>query len=371
MPTDITAAVVRERSGAFNIERLRIEDPRPDELLVEVVASGMCATDLHGRDGYYATPYPAVFGHEGAGIVRATGSKVTKFKAGDHVVMSYPSCGECPNCRARMNMYCLDAYKLKMNGVRRDGSTIHSSQDGKPVYSAFFQQSSFGSFSIANEQYAVKVRSDAPLELLGPLACGGQTGAGAVLNVMKPSPGDSFVVFGVGAVGLSGLLAAKIAGCDPIIAVDVHEHRLKLAREFDATHVIDHRSRTDLVAEIKKVTGTGVRYSLETSAVPAVFREAIECLMPSATCVLLGSARRGTDASFDMQFLQEGRVVRGVMQGDSIPQTFIPHLVEHIMAGRFPVEKMATFYDLADINRAAAESASGQTIKPIIRMPQL
>jgi aryl-alcohol dehydrogenase len=267
-----------------------------------------------------------------------------------------------------MAMYCLDAYKLKMNGVRKDGSTIHS-QDGKPVYSAFFQQSSFGSFTIANAAYAVKVRSDAPLDLLGPLACGGQTGAGAVLNVMKPKPGDSFVVFGVGAVGLSGLLAAKIAGCDPIIAVDVHEHRLALARDFGATHTINHAGRIDVVAEIKNITGAGVRYSLETSAMPAVFREAIECLMPSATCVLLGSARRGTDASFDMQFLQEGRVIRGVMQGDSIPQDFIPQLVEHIMAGRFPVERMMTFYDLADINRAAAESALGATIKPVIRMP--
>jgi aryl-alcohol dehydrogenase len=171
-----------------------------------------------------------------------------------------------------------------------------------------------------------------------------------------------------GAVGLSGLLAARIAGCDPIIAVDVHEHRLALAREFGATHTINHGERSDVVAEIKAITGPGVRYSLETSAVPAVFREAIECLMPAATCVLLGSARRGTDASFDMQFLQEGRVVRGVMQGDSIPQTFIPQLVEHIMAGRFPVDRMATFYDLADINRAAAESASGQTIKPVLRM---
>lgn len=368
MPTDIIAAVVREKAGPFSVERLQIEDPRPDEVMVEVLASGMCATDLHGRDGYYGTPYPAVFGHEGAGIVRATGAAVTKFKAGDHIVMSYPSCGACPNCRANMKMYCVDAFPLKMNGVRKDGSTIHS-QNGKPVYSAFFQQSSFGTFTIANENFAVKVRSDAPLELLGPLACGGQTGAGAVLNVMKPKPGDSFVVFGVGAVGLSGLLAAKIAGCDPIIAVDVHEHRLRLAREFGATHTINHTGRDGIVAEVRKITGSGVRYSLETSAVPSVFREAIECLMPAATCVLLGSARGGTDASFDMKFLQEGRVIRGVVQGDSIPQEFIPQLVEHIMAGRFPIEKMVTFYDLADINRAASESALGRTIKPVLRMP--
>ena len=214
----ITAAVVRERGGAFALAELDLCDPRADELLVEVAASGMCATDLHGRDGYYAEmPYPAVFGHEGAGVVRAVGSAVKEFRPGDHVVMSYPWCGTCPNCRIQRQTYCLHAGELKHGGTRADGSTLHA-MGGKPVYSAFFQQSSFGNYAIANERFAVKVRNDAPLEMLGPLACGGQTGAGAVLNVMKPKTGDSIVVFGAGSVGLSALMAAKIAGCDPIIA---------------------------------------------------------------------------------------------------------------------------------------------------------
>ena len=290
----ITAAVVRERSGAFQIEKIELCDPRDDELLVEVVASGMCATDLHGRDAYYPTQFPKVFGHEGAGIVRATGRGVTGFKPGDHVVMAYPWCGECPNCRTQRQSYCLHAFDLKMNGTRADGSTLHS-KDGQPIYSAFFQQSSFGNFTIANERFAVKVRDDVPLTSVSALACGGQTGAGAVLNVMTPKSGDSFAVFGVGAVGLSGLMAAKIAGCDPIIAVDVHEHRLKLARELGATHTINHTGRTDVAAEIRKITGLGARYTLETSALPEIFREAVEALMPAGTCVLLGSARKGTE----------------------------------------------------------------------------
>lgn len=364
----ITAAVVHERSGAFTIEQVDLCDPRDDELLIEVAASGMCQTDLHGRDGYYSMPYPAVFGHEGAGVVRATGSSVTKFKPGDHVVMSYPWCGECPNCRSQRQSYCLSARQLKMGGTRADGSTLHAI-NGKPLYSAFFQQSSFGTFTIANERYAVKVRNDAPLEILGPLACGGQTGAGAVLNVMKPQPSDSFAVFGVGAVGLSGLMAAKIAGCDPIVAVDVHEHRLALARELGATHTINHAGRNEVVSNIRKLTGHGVRFSLETSALAPVFHEAIEALMPAGLCVLLGSARAGTEVSFEMPFLQNGRSVRGVVQGDSVPQAFIPQLVDHVVAGRFPIERLITFYDLADINRAAAESSAGKTVKPVIRMP--
>jgi len=364
----ITAAVVHERSGPFTIEELDLCDPRADELLVEVAASGMCATDLHGRDAYYPTKFPKVFGHEGAGIVRAAGSAVTKFKPGDHVVMAYPWCGECPNCKTHRQSYCLHAFDLKMNGTRADGSILHS-KNGNPVYSAFFQQSSFGSFTIANERFAVKVRNEAPIEHVCALACGGQTGAGAVLNVMKPRAGDSFVVFGIGTVGLSGLMAAKICGCDPIIAVDVHDHRLKLARELGATHTINHKGGNDVVTEIKNITGIGARYTLETSALPAVFREAIEVLMPAGMCVLLGSARKGTEVAFEMPFVQNGREVRGVIQGDSVPQEFIPVLVDHILAGRFPVDKLITFYPLADINRAAAESVSGKTIKPVLRMP--
>ena len=366
----ITAAIVRERSGPFAIEQLDLADPRADELLVEVVASGMCATDLHARDGYYPTVrYPAVFGHEGAGIVRAVGSEVSAFKPGDQVVMSYPWCGECPNCRRHRLSYCLDAGDLKRKGTRADGSALLM-QHGQPVYGAFFQQSSFGSYLIANERFAVKVRSDAPIEMLGPLACGGSTGAGAVLNVMKPQSGDAFVVFGVGGVGLSGLMAAKIAGCDPIIAVDVHAHRLALARDLGATHTIDHSGRTDPVAEIRKLTGPGVRFALETSALPEVLREAVEALMPAGTCVLVGTARAGTEVSIDMPSIQNGRSLRGVVQGDSVPKEFIPQLVDHMMAGRFPLEKLITFYDLGDINRATAETVSGKTIKPVLRMPR-
>ncbi|MBV9262605.1 MAG: NAD(P)-dependent alcohol dehydrogenase [Pseudolabrys sp.] len=365
----ITAAVVHQAYAPFTIETLDLSDPRQDELLVEVIATGMCQTDQHGRDGYFPTmPFPAVFGHEGAGIIRAVGSAVTRFKTGDHVLMCYPWCGECPNCRSQRQSYCLSVAELKMGGRRVDGSTTHSMR-GSPVYSAFFQQSSFGTYTIANERFAVKLRNDAPLDVVCALACGGQTGAGAVLNVMQPKSGDGFAVFGAGAVGLCGMMAAKIAGCDPIIAIDIHEHRLALARELGATHTINHAGRDDVVAEIRKITSVGVRYSLETSAVPSVLREAIDCTMPAGTCILLGSARRGSETSIEMPFLQNGRTVRGVIQGDSIPQDFIPRLVDHMIAGRFAADRLITYYDLADINVAAADSASGKTIKPVLRMP--
>src|ERR1700675_3469034 len=269
----IKAAVVRERSGPFAIETVELCEPRLNEVIVRVVASGMCQTDLHGRDGYFDSPYPAVYGHEGAGIVHAVGGTVRGLAPGDHVVMSYPWCGACANCQQQRQNYCVHGRSLKSGGTRADGSTLLM-KNGGPIYSAFFQQSSFGTFALTQERYAVKVRKDAPLELLGPLACSGQTGAGAVFNVMKPKAGDSFAVFGVGAVGLSALMAARIAECDPIIAVDVHEHRLALARELGATHVIDHRTCSKVVDELRAITGRGVRYSIDTSAVPAVLREA-------------------------------------------------------------------------------------------------
>jgi aryl-alcohol dehydrogenase len=283
--------------------------------------------------------------------------------------MSFPWCGGCANCEQELLSYCVHAFKLKMSGVRADGSTLMS-KNGKPIYSAFFQQSSFGTYALTQERYAVKVRKDAPLELLGPLACSGQTGAGAIFNVIRPKPGDSVALFGVGAVGLSALMAANIAGCDPIIAVDVNEERLALARKLGATHAINHSTCSDILGTLRTIAGSGVRYTVDTSALPAVLGEATEALMPAGTCVLLGSARKGTRASFEIPFLQEGRVVRGVIQGDSVPNTFIPRLVDLIVEDKFPISKVMKFYELADINLAAKESSAGLAIKPVLRMPR-
>jgi aryl-alcohol dehydrogenase len=367
MTVQVTAAVVQQRSGPFIIERLELTDPRPDEVLVRVAASGMCATDLHGRDGYYNTPYPCVYGHEGAGVVEAIGRNVTTIAVGDHVIMSFPWCGTCANCQRELHSHCQKSFDWKFSGTRPDGSTMLS-KGGSQVYSAYFQQSSFATHTLASERFVVKVRKDAPLELVGPFACSGQTGAGAVFNTMRPRAGDAFAVFGVGAVGLSGLMAAKAAGCEPIIAVDIHDRRLQLARELGATHVLDHSTRIDVVSEIRRITGVGVRFSLETSAQPAVLREAVEALMPAGTCVLLGSARTGTEVALDMPFLQFGQTVHGVIQGESHPKEFIPQLVDMLMLGKMPIDRMITFYDLADINRAAKDAEQGDTIKPVLRI---
>jgi aryl-alcohol dehydrogenase len=365
----VTAAVVHEKFGKFVIETVELDQPRDDEILVKVVASGICQTDVHGRDGYFQTPYPAVFGHEGAGIVEAVGRNVRSLAKGDHVVMSFPWCGSCPTCNAGRIAYCEDATKLKQGGMRTDGSTLLKSA-GKPVYGSFFQQSSFSSYTIASERFAVKARKDVPLERIAAIACGGQTGAGAVANVLRPEVGSTFAVFGAGAVGLSALMAAKLAGCAKIIAVDIRDERLELARELGATHTVNHAKSKSVVADINAIVRGGVDYSIETSALPNVFREAVESLQQGGgQCVLLGSARSGVDVGFEMRNIQRGRLVRGVVQGEARPKEFLPKLIDLMAEGRMPFERMIRMYDLADINTACADAEAGRTIKPVLRLP--
>jgi aryl-alcohol dehydrogenase len=364
----ITAAVVPGRAAPFEIQQLELAAPQADEVLVRIVASGLCHTDLHARDGYFANlPFPIVCGHEGAGIVEQVGDAAGDLAAGDPVVISFPWCGECEACQAGQTSYCGNARALKSSGRRADGTTPMS-RDGQPVYSCFFQQSSFATFALAPAKDVVRIRRDAPLELLGPLGCGLQTGAGAVLNVMQPQAGRSIAIYGVGGVGLAGLMAARVAGCDPIIAVDRLPARLALARELGATHTVENRG-PDTLAEIRRITGGGTHFALETSAVPQVFRIAVDGLRGLGTCVLVGSARAGTEVSFEMPVLQGGRTVRGVVQGDSRPREFIPRLVDLFMAGQMPLDRLVTRYQLTDINQAAADATSGATIKPVLTMP--
>ena len=241
-------------------------------------------------------PTRSFCGHEGAGIIEQVGTAVADLAPGDPVVISFPWCGECGPCRAARMSYCERARPLKSSGRRADGS-IPMSRNGEPVYSCFFQQSSFANFAVAPAKDVVKIRRDAPIEMLGPLGCGLQTGAGAVLNVMQPAAGQSIAVYGVGGVGLAGLMAARIAGCDPIIAVDRLPSRLALARELGATHTLESRG-AETLAEIRKITGGGTDFALETSAVPAVFRLAVDGLRGLGTCILVGNARAGTEVSF-------------------------------------------------------------------------
>ena len=363
------AAVVYERSGKFTIDQIEISEPKEDEVLVHIVATGICHTDLAGREQYLPIPparaFPAVFGHEGAGVVEKVGVRVTKVKPGDPVALSWNSCGACPACKSGNEPYCDNLFLYNFNGARPDGTTTLRKGD-QIIHGSFFCQSSFANFSLASERNIVKVRKDVPLEILGPMGCGIRTGAGAVMNTLRPRPGASIAIFGVGPVGMSALLASVVCGCTTIIAVDVIPERLKKAKEFGATHTINAKE-ADPVAAVRDITGGGAEYSLECVGNPKVLRQAVDVLPRLGVCGLLGVVPPGTEVGLDMDLIMNGRTVRGVLAGDSISDLFIPKLLDLYSQGRFPFDKLITFYPFDEINKAADDMVHGLVIKPVLR----
>lgn len=364
---EIRAAIARDKGAALSLENIEIEDPRNDEILVKVAATGVCHTDLVVRDGMLPTPMPVVLGHEGAGVVEKVGSAVTKVKAGDHVVMTFASCGTCPSCQEHATTYCHEFFPRNFFATRGDGSTALSNGD-ETIHSNFFGQSSFATYALCQEANVVKVPADVDLELLGPLACGIQTGAGAVMNALKVSHGKSFAVFGTGSVGLSAVMAARVVGATTILAVDMNDERLEVARDLGATHTVNP-ANANATEEIMKITGYGVNFALDTTGLPAVIRGAVESLAPMGTCGILGAS--GPDAEIvlnETHFMSAGRKLVGIVEGESNPDVFIPMLIDLYRKGRFPFDKLVRFYDFEKINDAIHDSETGLAIKPIVRM---
>jgi aryl-alcohol dehydrogenase len=363
----ITAAVVRSPSGPFSLEVLEIEEPRVGEVLVRVVATGVCHTDMVMRDQHLPTPQPVVLGHEGAGVVERVGPGVTKVAPGDHVVMTFNSCGKCPSCEDHAPTYCHAFFPRNFMGAREDGSS-GLSRGGETIHANIFGQSSFATFALCHERNAVKVDRDAPLSLLGPLGCGVMTGAGAVMNALKVPAGRSLVVFGAGAVGLSAVLAAKALGAGPVIAVDINPDRLALALELGADHALNG-AEGGVVEKVLAITGTGAHFSIDTTANLKVMRQAVDCLGPRGVCGLVGASRPGDELALDaVSVMSGGKVVRGIVEGDADPDVFIPELIALHKAGLFAFDRLVRFYPLSQINQAVADGESGRVIKPVVQM---
>lgn len=363
----ITAAVVRSRSGPFRLETLDIEAPRAGEVLVRVVATGVCHTDMVMRDQDLPTPQPVVLGHEGAGVVERVGAGVTKVAPGDHVVMTFNSCGACPSCSDHAPTYCHEFFPRNFMGARPDGIS-GLSKSGETIHANIFGQSSFATHALCHERNAVRVPRTAPLEILGPLGCGVMTGAGAVMNALKVEAGRSVVVFGAGAVGLSAMLAAEAVGAGPVTVVDINPARLELALELGADHALDGRDG-GVVERIREITGAGADYTLDTTANLTVMRQAVDALAPRGTCGLVGASRMGDELCLDaVALMSGGRVVRGVVEGDADPDVFIPRLIELYQAGRFPFDRLIAFYPFEAIGQAVADGESGRVVKPVVRM---
>lgn len=360
----ITAAVSRGNQPAPSLETLELEAPRPGEMLVRIVAVGICHTDLHEHPGRHA-PHPIVLGHEGAGIVEALGEGVRGFAVGDHVLLSGSSCGVCPSCVAGRPTYCDLAMPMNFGGKRLDGSTSLGCGEER-IHSHFFGQSSFATYSIVPERTAVKVDKDIPLEKLAPLGCGVITGAGSVIEALKVGAGDTIAIFGVGGVGLSAVMAAKLVGAKRIVAVDINQARLDLARELGATDTILSSSE-NVSQQIRAVTGRGVDFSFNTTTVPAVHTMALECLAMNGTAGFV-AAPRGEWAPAMFPMLAGGKQLRGILGGDANPRTFLPMLIDYWRQGRFPFDRLIQTYAFDEIDKAFHDCEAGTVIKPVLKV---
>jgi len=367
----IEAALAFEANGPLTLKQVDLEEPGPGDILVRVVATGLCHTDLTVLANPQL-PWPAIFGHEGAGVVEKVGAGVTKVAAGDHVVMTTASCGKCPKCLTGNPSYCVDFRAINMSGGYKPDGTCTHKHEGKPVFARFLGQSSFASHLLTGERSVVKVDQNLPLEVLAPFGCGIQTGAGAVLNTLKPRPGSSLVVFGAGGVGLSALMAAKIAGCTTLIMVDKVASRLELAKELGATHLVN-AGEEDVQERVREITGGGADYSVEAVGAAKVMEQVIDVLGQGGVAVLVGVAGAEASVAFNPMMLQgKGAGIKGtIMAGDGgVPDIFIPQLISYWQQGLLPVEKLIRFYEFGDINDAIHDVHDGSAIKPVMRLPE-
>ena len=358
----IRAAVTDTPGKPFVIRVVDLEAPRPREVLVRIAAAGLCHTDLSMQAIWPRRLTPMVFGHEGAGVVEAVGADVTGLVPGDHVCLTFHSCGACAQCAAGHPAYCHSQQALNASGGRGDGTTPLS-RDGIPVHGGFFGQSSFATFALAHERNAIRVPADLPAVVAAPLGCGVQTGAGTVFNRLRPEPGSSLVVIGAGGVGLSALMAAVVLGCDPVIVVEPVASRRALATELGARAALDPTA-DDLVTTVRDLTGGGAHHIVDTTSRPEMLRQAVSALRPRGDLALVGI---GTNVEFDvMSLLSKGVRVHGVIEGDADPARFIPELVDLHQRGLFPLDRLIATFAFEDIGEAVAGMRDGTAIKPVL-----
>ena len=369
MSAQTLAAVALSPEQPFELREMELLPPRDDEVQVKIKATGICHTDIAVKEQAFALPLPMVLGHEGAGVVEAVGASVTHVQVGDHVVLCGDSCGHCRNCHAGMPFYCKEFAQRNLSGDRIDGSTCLQC-DGEAMRGRFVAQSSFSTRVIASSRGTIKVPSDLPLELMGPLGCGLTTGVGTVMNALKPEPGSSIAIFGAGTVGLAAAMGAQLAGCEKIIVVDVNQARLEMAKEIGATDIINPKQE-DVVEKILSLTGGGANYSVECTGVPDVVLQSVNCLTPPGWCAQVGVTPSAITVPLEMDQVIFGRGIRGVVMGEANVQVFVPYLAELFRQGKLPYDRFVRFYDFADINQAVHDSAvTGEVIKPILRMPE-
>lgn len=369
---NIQAAVAYASDAPLRTTKLKLKAPAENEILVRIVASGVCHTDIMTKNKGLCA-FPIVLGHEGVGVVAALGDAVSEFEIGDHVVLSYDYCGQCPQCEAGKPSYCNDHGSLNFSGTRPNGEKTYHDENGKPseVFGSFFQQSSFATYALSHETNTIKVDKDLPLAMLAPLGCGVQTGAGTVFNTLALEAGTSIAIFGCGCVGLSAIMAAKVAAAKNIIAIDINPRRTAMANELGATHTVvaeDFTNSAALIEHVKTLTGVGgCHYAIDTTGIPSVLRQALDCCRPMGVTAMIAPGVPGTEVSIEMLGLLPGKSLRGVVQGDSQSKVFIPLLIDLWKLGQFPFDRLITTFESIDnIESAIKAMNAGDVIKPVV-----
>lgn len=363
------AAVAHGVNQPFTVEDVVVAAPRAGEVLVRIAGVGLCHTDLVFRDQFDAFAKPAVLGHEGSGVIEAIGEGVTGLAPGDRVILGFSSCGTCPRCAEDLPSYCLQFVPMNYAGMRLDdGSTAYTSTDGARISSHFFGQSSFSTLAMTRARNVVKVPETAlPLELLGPLGCGLMTGAGAVMKSMDCRAGSSIAVFGGGPVGLAAVMAAKVRGCSAIILVEPVADRRAIGLELGATHAIDPAAG-DLGEALRAILPLGVDFALDTTGNVGVIETGLANLAPHGLIGLVG-VPKDLGAAFSVNIaalMTPGLRIIGIIEGNAVPQHFIPELLALHAAGQFPFDRLIRTYPLGQINEAIAAQARGDCIKVVL-----
>ncbi|MEU0592313.1 NAD(P)-dependent alcohol dehydrogenase [Streptomyces ardesiacus] len=356
------AAVLRSHEARFELEEVtQHEGPAAGEVVVRIAGCGMCRTDLAVRRSAGRSPLPAVLGHEGAGVVVETGGPDTGLAPGDHVVLSFDSCGHCRACLGAAPAHCDSFASLNLFGGREGQASRLTDAAGGALAPRWFGQSSFAEYATVLARNAVRVDPALPVELLGPLGCGFLTGAGAVFNSFGAGPGDTLAVFGAGAVGLAAVMSATAAGA-VVVAVDRHPGRLALAERFRAIPL--HAATADLPARIRRLTDGGASCALDTTASAGLINEALRSLRPAGRLGLV--ARLHTALPLEPGTLDRGRALVHICEGDAVPGLLIPRLTALWQAGLFPFDQLIRTYPLADINQAEHDCDAGHVVKPVL-----
>ncbi|KAH7137446.1 hypothetical protein B0J13DRAFT_677451 [Dactylonectria estremocensis] len=358
------------------LQDVQITQPGECEAIVEMVASGVCHTDLgcgtapDGTPGFPVPPYPRVLGHEGAGYVRAVGSKITKVKPGDAVLLSFAFCTSCHNCKFGAPGYCHEFSDLNFAGVR--DAFRFPGAESVDIGGSFFGQSSFSKLSRVRETSLVNVSSFVEnlddLKLLAPLGCGIQTGAGTVTELAGAKPDDKVAVIGLGGVGLAAIMAAKLRGCRTIIGIDRVPGRIELARKLGATHGIDTSSVASVTQAVREVTGgSGSTVTIDATGVLSLIQLGLQFTANQGKMILLGVAPMGAGLELAVvPYMVSGKQIMGSMEGGVTPEEYIPRMIRWFRNGDFPVNQLIKFYPVEDFLKAVRDMEEGSTIKPVL-----